>query len=169
MCIWVPPLLPLCLTVGNLGVKDINSNFPSTHVVPILGLVCHLSAYKVVPHTFKPMQPIPKDVIVIWVAVWAAKKRESAGKSRGNRLVRQPQSYARLFQAAPSLRRVLDLMWTLDPNGFHPRQLSIYVAYIYNQNNCLLSSLHNIILKITPFLYLETTVSTKVFAVPLLT
>lgn len=43
----------------------------------------------------------------------------------------------------PSLRGTLDLTRTLDPGGFHPRQLSIYMAYFYN-GDCLLSSLHNI-------------------------
>lgn len=103
-------------------------------------LICHLVALKSksLPHAFWPMHPIPWELKVIWVAVWAAERHVAAGRSRGNSLLEQQASQLCLtLQVAPSLKETVHLVWTLDPHGFCPRQLSIYIAFNYNHSNCL--------------------------------
>lgn len=124
-------------------------------------LICHLVALKSksLPHAFWPMHPIPWEFKVIWVAVWAAQRHVAAGRLRGNSLLEQQASQLCLtLQVALSLKETVDLVWTLDPHGFCPRQLSIYIAFNYNHSNCLYWAVCRILFEKN--LFFETMVST---------
>lgn len=76
--------------------------------------------------------------------MWSAQRRESAGRFHGNTLVGQQAMELCLPLAEGPVTQRNTRLETLDPHSFHPRQLSIYVAYIYKYYVCLMSSFHNI-------------------------
>lgn len=122
-----------------ISVKDFTGISPSLYTMPIPGLLCHLSAYKgkipVVPLAFWTMRPIPGECKVIWVAMWAARRCEAAGRSCGNSLVGQQVSkLCLMLSGGPVTQRNAGLGANTRPSRLRPKTAEyLRGLYLYLQ------------------------------------